>query len=101
LKGQFRDSCREQLYFCDPLTDDVVQTCRDVVPRIVDGGATRAQVVRVDDTHLVLVLEFASPVDADRVAQEVGGPWTRRHILPLLMRGPERSVSGVVAAGSG
>jgi hypothetical protein len=88
------------LHFRDPLTDDVVQTCRDVVPRIVDGGATRAQVVRVDDTHLVLVLEFPSPADADRVAQEVGGPWMRQHILPLLARGPERSVGEVVAAGS-
>ena len=88
------------LHFRDALTDDVVQTCRDVVPRIVDGGATRAQVVRVDDTHLVLVLEFASPADADRVAQEVGGPWMSRHILPLLARSPERSVGEVVAAGS-
>ena len=85
------------LRFRDPLTDDVVQTCRAVVPRIVDGGATRAQVVRVDDTHLVLVLEFASAADADRVAQEVGGPWMRQHILPLLARGPERSVGEVVA----
>ena len=85
------------LHFRDALTDDVVQTCSDVVPRIVDGGATRAQVVRVDDTHLVLVLEFASAADADRVAQEVGGPWMRQHILPLLARGPERSVGEVVA----
>ena len=88
------------LHFRDPLTDDVVQTCRDVVPRIVDGGATLAQVVRVDDTRLVLVLQFPFPADADRVAQEVGGPWMRQHILPLLARGPERSVGEVVAAGS-
>jgi hypothetical protein len=88
------------LHFRDPLTDDVVQTCRDVVPRIVEGGATRAQIVRVDDTHLVLVLEFASAAAADRVAQEVGGPWMRRHILPLLARGPERSIGEVVAGGS-
>jgi hypothetical protein len=88
------------LRFRDPLPDDVVQTCRDVVPRIVDGGATRAQVVRIDDAHLVLVLEFASEADADRVAQEVGGPWMRQHILPLLARDPERSVGEVVAAGS-
>jgi hypothetical protein len=88
------------LRFRDPLTEDVVQTCRDVVPRIVDGGATRAQVVRIDDTHLVLVLEFASAADADRVAQEVGGSWMRQHILPLLARDPERSVGEVVAAGS-
>ena len=54
------------LRFRDPLTDDVVQTCRAVVPRIVDGGATRAQVVRVDDTHLVLVLEFVSRDETGR-----------------------------------
>jgi len=39
-------------------------------------------------------------VDADRVAQDVGGPWMRQHILPLLARGPERSAGEVVAAGS-
>jgi hypothetical protein len=45
----------------------------------------------------VLILEFASPQDADRVATEVGGPWMREHILPLLARGPERSVGEVIA----
>lgn len=86
------------LHFRDPLTDDVVQTCRDVVSRIVGGGATRAQVVSVDETHLILVLEFASAADAERVAQEVGGPWMRRQILPLLARGPERSVGEIIAS---
>ena len=68
------------------------------MPRIVDAGATAAQVLRVDDTHLVLILEFASAEDADRVATEVGGPWMREHILPLLARGPERSVGEVIAS---
>jgi hypothetical protein len=70
------------------------------VPRIVDAGATAAQVLRIDDTHVVLILEFASAADADRVAQKVGGPWMREQILPLLARGPERSVGEVVAAAS-
>ena len=88
------------LHFRDPLTDDTVLACRDVVQRIEEAGATAAQVVRVDDTRLVLILEFASAADADRVAQEVGGPWMREHILPLLARGPERSVGEVIAAAS-
>jgi hypothetical protein len=88
------------LYLRDPLTDDTVQACRDVVPRIVAAGATAAQVARVEDTHLVLILEFASAADADRVAQEVGGPWMREHVLPLLARGPERSVGEVIASAS-
>jgi hypothetical protein len=88
------------LHFSDPLIDDTMQACRDVTQRIVEAGATAAQVARIDDTHLVLILEFASAADADRVAQEVGGPWMREHILPLLARGPERSVGEVIASAS-
>jgi hypothetical protein len=86
------------LRFTDPLGDDTVQACRDVAPRIVAAGAKAARAVRIDDRHLVLILEFASVADADRIAQEVGGPWMREHILPLLARGPERSVGEVVAS---
>jgi len=46
----------------------------------------------------VLILEFASAEDADRVATEVGEPWMRERILPLLARGPERSVGEVIAS---
>ena len=88
------------MHFSDPLIDDTMQACRDVTQRIVEAGATAAQVARIDDTHLVLILEFASAADADRVAQEVGGPWMREHILPLLARGPERSVGEVIASAS-
>jgi len=88
------------LHFSDPLIDDTMQACRDVTQRIVEAGATAAQVARIDDTHLVLILEFASAADADRVAQEVGGPWMHEHILPLLARGPERSVGEVIASAS-
>jgi len=88
------------LHFSEALTADTVQTCREVVLRIVDAGAMAAKVVRIGDTHLVLILEFASAADADRVAQEVGGPWMRQQILPLLARGPERSIGDVIAAAS-
>jgi hypothetical protein len=86
------------LRLSDPLTDETAQAFRDFVPRILDGGATAAQVVRVDDTHLVLILQFGSAEDADRVARGVGGPWMREHIVPLLARDPERSVGEVIAS---
>ena len=86
------------LHLSDALTAETEQSCRDIVPRIRDAGATAARVVRVNDTHLVLILEFASAEDADRVATEVGGPWMRERILPLLARGPERSVGEVIAS---
>ena len=86
------------LHLTRPLTDETEQACREIVPLIRNAGASAAQVVRVDDTHLVLILEFASAEDADRVATDVGGPWMREHILPLLARGPERSVGEVIAS---
>jgi hypothetical protein len=46
----------------------------------------------------MLLLEFRSAEDADRVAREVGGPWMRANILPFLERDTERSVGEVVAA---
>jgi hypothetical protein len=85
------------LHLSAPLTDETVQACREAVPLILKAGASAARIVRVDDTHLVLILEFSSPQDADRVASEVGGPWMREHILPLLAHGPERSVGEVIA----
>jgi hypothetical protein len=56
-----------------------------------------AQVAKVDDRHLILILEFGSLGDADRVSQEVGGPWMREHIVPLLSADTERSVAEVIA----
>ena len=86
------------LHLIYPLTEETAQAFREFSPRTVDAGATAAQVLPVDDTHLVLILEFASAQDADRVATEVGGPWMREHIVPLLARAPERSVGEVVAS---
>ncbi len=82
----------------DPLTDATAHALHDFLPRIVDAGATAARVLRVDDTHLVLILDFPSVEAADRVATDVGGPWMREHVLPLLARGPERSVGEVIAS---
>jgi hypothetical protein len=86
------------LYLRDPLTDETVQALRDFAPLVVGAGASAAQVLRVDDTHLVFILDFPSAEDADRVAAEVGGPWMREHLVPLLARGPERSVGDVIAS---
>ena len=82
----------------DPISDEMVQAFRTIVPRIVNGGASAAQAVQVDDTHIILILEFKSAEDADRVASEIGGPWMREHIVPLLARGPERSLGEVIAS---
>ena len=65
---------------------------------VVDAGALAARVVKVDETHLILILEFPTTEDAGRVAREVGGPWMNEHIRPLLAGDTVRSVGEVIAS---
>jgi hypothetical protein len=81
----------------DPVGDETVQELRNGVRLCVDAGALAARVVKVDERHLILLLELLTADDADRVAREVGGPWMREHIRPLLAGDTERSVGEVIA----
>jgi hypothetical protein len=49
-------------------------------------------------THLILILVFALPEDADRISREAGGPWMRENIVPLLACDTERGVGEVIAS---
>jgi hypothetical protein len=86
------------LHFRDPVTEATVQATRDALRLVIDAGGIAARVVKVDDRHLILLLDFRSAEDADRAAREVGGPWMREHIVPLLSGGTERSVDEVIAS---
>jgi hypothetical protein len=82
----------------DPVTDSTSTAVREGVQAVVDAGALTARVAKVDDTHLVLILEFPTAEDADRVSREVGGPWMRENIVPLLAADTERCVGEVIAS---
>ena len=86
------------LHFRDPVTEATVEATRDALRLVIDAGGIAARVVKVDDRHLILLLDFRSAEDADRVAREAGGPWMREHIVPLLSGGTERSVGEVIAS---
>ena len=86
------------LHFRDPVTDTTIDATRDALELVTDSGGIAARVVKVDDRHLILLLDFPSAEDANRVAREVGGPWMREHIVPLLSGGTERSVGEVIAS---
>jgi hypothetical protein len=86
------------LHLREPLTDATVRAARDGMQRVVEAGALAAQVAKVDDTHLILLLSFAGADDAERVARDVGGPWMRENIVPLLAGGTDRSVGEVIAS---
>ncbi len=82
----------------DPVSDATIEAARDGMERVVAAGGLAAHVAKVDDRHLILVLLFAGPEDAARVAREVGGPWMREHVTPLLAGETERSVGEIVAS---
>ena len=82
----------------DPVADATVEELQKGVQLAVDAGALAARVTKVDETHLILILEFSIAEDADRMAREVGGPWMRENIRPLLAGDTERSVGEVIAS---
>jgi len=82
----------------EPVTDATVDAARKGMQLVVDAGALAARVAKVDERHLILMLEFPTAEDADRVAREVGGPWMRENIRPLLAGDTERHVAEVIAS---
>jgi hypothetical protein len=86
------------LHLRDPVTDTTVEAFREATQQTVAAGARAARVLKITDTHLTLLLDFRSPEDADRVSREIGGPWMRENIVPLLGPNTERSVGDVICS---
>ena len=81
----------------DPLADATLRAVSHGAQLVIDAGALAARVVKVDEKHLILMLEFDTAEDADRISREVGGPWMRDNMRPLLSGDTERSVGEVIA----
>jgi hypothetical protein len=58
----------------EPVPDATVEAAREGMQLVVDARALAARVAKIDDTHLILILEFSTAEDADRIAREVGAP---------------------------
>jgi hypothetical protein len=86
------------LHLRDPMPPEIVEKAHDAVRSVVDAGGRAAHVAKVDDRHLVLILVFDGPEDAARVARDIGGPWMRENIVPLLARDTDRSVGEIIAS---
>jgi hypothetical protein len=85
----------------EPVPAATVEAARKGMRLVVDAGALAARLAKVDERHLILILEFSTADDADRVAREVGGPWMHENIRPLLAGDTERSVGEVIASAEG
>ena len=82
----------------DPVEEATSRALSEGVKLCVDAGALAARVAQVDERHLILILEFTSAEDANRIARDVGGPWMRENITPLLAGDTERSLGHIVAS---
>lgn len=82
----------------EPLPDASLEELRQGMQPVVDAGGLAARVAKVDDTHLILILDFGTAEDADRIAREVGGPLMREHVRPFLAGDTERTVGEVIAS---
>lgn len=85
-----------RLTFAEPIPESVIESARDAV-QVVEAGGLDARLVKVDETRAIIVLTFPDLETEERIKSEVGGPWMREHIVPLLAEPPERASGDVVA----
>jgi hydroxymethylglutaryl-CoA reductase len=86
------------LTFAEPIPTAVIESARDAAQAVVEAGGLDASLVKVDETRAILVLTFPDSETEERIKSEVGGPWMREHITPLLAEATQRA-SGEVVAG--
>lgn len=82
----------------EPLPPESLAAAERAGRELLDAGGLAFHLVRVDDTHLILVLFFPTAEDADRVARDVGGPLMREHVVPYLADGTDRSLGEVIVS---
>jgi hypothetical protein len=88
-----------RLTFTDPVPADLIARLRDdAMPRLRAAGCLEADVVQSGERELHLVLLFREADDPDRMMREVGSPWMREHVVPLLAGPTDRRVGVVVAS---
>jgi hypothetical protein len=62
------------------------------------GGFDAFHVIQTSDRDAILVIVAADAQTLDRIATEVGSPWMRANVVPLLVGPPERQLGPVIAS---
>ncbi len=89
-----------ELTFAQPVDAALFLQARDEMEAAMRAvpGFEAFHVVRTSDTTAVLLIVAASAETLDRLATEVGSPWMRAHVVPLLAAPPGRQVGEIVAS---
>jgi len=87
------------LHFTEPVDPALFgQAERDLAPAMrAIAGFRGFHVIQAAVDHAILVIICDTAEAVDRLATEVGSPWMRANVLPLLARPPDRHVGPVVA----
>ena len=83
------------LHFTAPVESDIftaMQTHLAPHMRTFEGFT----VIQVAEDHIVLIITGTGLDVLDRIATEVGSPWMKANIVPLLSRPPERLIGPIV-----
>ena len=72
---------------------------RDLVPQMrAITGFRGLEVVQTSEHDVILVILGDSVEVLDQIATEVGSPWMREHVLPLLDGPPQRHIGPSIAS---
>jgi hypothetical protein len=88
------------LHFKEPLDPAVfARSERDLVQQMrAIEGFRGFHVIQTSEKDVILVILGDSVEVLDQIATEVGSPWMRANVVPLLAGPPERHIGPIVAS---
>jgi hypothetical protein len=71
----------------------------DLVPKMrAIKGFRGIEIIQTSERDVILVILGDSVEVLDQIATEVGSPWMRDHVVPLLDGPPERHIGSTIAS---
>ena len=75
------------------------QAAAELGPKMHEvDGFERLAIVRTGETEIVLLIEAATVDALDQIATDIGSPWMRENVVPLLAGPPQRHIGDVIAS---
>ena len=88
-----------QLRFSSDVDPALFASMEDLVPQMAAiEGFVGVQVVQTGPTDVTLLIFADDEATLDRIATEVGSPWMREHVVPLLAAPPDRRLGPVLVS---
>ncbi len=87
------------LHLTKPVDEFRLPLEQDGVPLLArQPGFIDFKFIKVDDTHAIVVILWATPADAQNGAASFGPTWFAQHVAPFLASEQQRSVGPVIVS---